>query len=500
MAYKQTPKAWKHAIKVVKSYAVRFPSMETKVFHPLHLSYDSLPSDTVRSCFLYCFLYPEDSFIPIEDLINKWIGEGFLNEWDDNEDGAENQGYDIIDTLLQACLLEKVSSDTVKMHDVIREMALWIGREYEKQTDKFLVRAGKPTCSKLTTLLLNENRLKKISSGFFQSMRALKVLDLSTNKFLGALPLEIGELTSLQYLNISHTWISRLPVQLQNLVNLKILDMEDTKCDQTSILQMIAGLSFLQVLKINGVVIDNEAMVEKLDALKFLYYLTMTMTSASVFQRLIKCDKLQSCTRRLHLLRFSCCITFNISSLQYMKCLNSLFVLCWDDCEDWEIDWSVEGKEIETSNNPIDFHIRNRPCFHSLRRVFIDNCKRLKNAKWILFAPNIESLSISSCENMEEVISAGAWMEAAEKGKIPKPFAKLNHLMLGRLPKLKSIYHNPLPFPCLVVLDVRECPELKKLPLNSDSAKEHRTTIYGARDWFDKLEWLDEATRNAFRQ
>ncbi|CAK9153514.1 unnamed protein product [Ilex paraguariensis] len=142
MAYKQTPKAWKHAIKVVKSYAVRFPSMETKVFHPLHLSYDSLPSDTVRSCFLYCFLYPEDSFIPIEDLINKWIGEGFLNEWDDNEDGAENQGYDIIDTLLQACLLEKVSSDTVKMHDVIREMALWIGREYEKQTDKFLVRAG----------------------------------------------------------------------------------------------------------------------------------------------------------------------------------------------------------------------------------------------------------------------------------------------------------------------------------------------------------------------
>ncbi|CAK9153516.1 unnamed protein product [Ilex paraguariensis] len=144
---------------------------------------------------------------------------------------------------------------------------------------------------------------------------------------------------------------------------------------------------------------------------------------------------------------------------------------------DWEIDWSVEGKEIETSNNPIDFHIRNRPCFHSLRRVFIDNCKRLKNAKWILFAPNIESLSISSCENMEEVISAGAWMEATEKGKIPKPFAKLNHLMLGRLPKLKSIYHNPLPFPCLVVLDVRECPELKKLPLNSDSAKEHRTAM-----------------------
>ncbi|CAK9153512.1 unnamed protein product [Ilex paraguariensis] len=266
MAYKQTPQAWKHAIKVLKNYAVRFPGMEKKVFRPLHLSYDSLPSDTVRSCFLYCSLYPEDSSIPVADLINKWIGEGFLNEWNDNEDGAENQGYDIIDTLLQACLLEKVSSDLVKMHDVIREMALWIGREYEKQTDKFLVRVGgreteapeiskwkevkrmslmvtkierligTPTCPQLTTLFLNENSLKMISSGFFQSMHALKVLDLSMNKFLCALPSEIGELTSLQYLNISHTWISWLPVQLQNLVNLKILDMEDIECDQTSIL------------------------------------------------------------------------------------------------------------------------------------------------------------------------------------------------------------------------------------------------------------------------
>ncbi|CAK9153521.1 unnamed protein product [Ilex paraguariensis] len=246
--------------------------MENEVFCPLHFSYDSLPTDTVKSCFLYCSLYPEDSDIIVEDLINKWIGEGFLNEWNDNEDGAENQGYDIIDTLLQACLLGK--------------MALWIGREYEKQIDKLLVRAGgreteapevskwkevkkmsnkierligTPICPQLTTLLLNENQLEMISSGFFQSMHALKVLDQSRNRNLVDLPLEIGELTSLQYLNISSTRIIRLPVQLQNLVNLKILDMDDIYCNQTSIPQVISGLSFLQVLKIDSVFIDNEA-------------------------------------------------------------------------------------------------------------------------------------------------------------------------------------------------------------------------------------------------
>ncbi|CAK9153520.1 unnamed protein product [Ilex paraguariensis] len=528
MAYKQTPQAWKHAIKVLKNYAVRFPGMETKVFCPLHLSYDSLPSDTVKSCFVYCSLYPEDSLILIEDLINKWIGEGFLNEWNDNEDGAENQGYDNIDTLLQACLLEKISSDKVKMHDVIREMALWIGREYEKQTDKFLVRAGgretkapevskwkevkrmslmvnkierligTPICPQLTTLLLNENSLKMISSGFFQYMHALKVLDLSMNRSLVDLPLEIGELTSLEYLNISCTKISRLPVQLQNLVNLKILDMDYTKCDQTSI-QVISGLSSLQVLKmIDSVFINNEALVEKLDALKFLYYLSMTMGNAFVFQGLKKCHKLQSCIRYLRLQFFSRCITFNISSLQFLKCLNYLNVSNWDDCEDWVIDWTVEGKEIETSNNPLDSHIKNPPSFHSLRTVIIMGCRRLKNVKWLLYAPNLVYLEIMDCSKMEEVISRDEWMEVAKKGKISNPFAKLESLYIQYLPQLTSIYHSPLPFHCLKYLNVRECPGLKKLPLNSDSAREHRTVIAGSKDWFDKLEWHDEATQNAF--
>ncbi|CAK9161529.1 unnamed protein product [Ilex paraguariensis] len=130
MACKKTSQEWEYAIEVLNKYAVQFPGMENEVFRPLHFNDESLPNATVRSCFLYCSLYPEDSEIVVEDLINKWIDEGFLN------DGAENQGSS------SNVLLEKVSNDTVKMHDVIREMTLWIGREYEEQLDKFLVRAG----------------------------------------------------------------------------------------------------------------------------------------------------------------------------------------------------------------------------------------------------------------------------------------------------------------------------------------------------------------------
>ncbi|MBA0869414.1 hypothetical protein Goshw_027827, partial [Gossypium schwendimanii] len=45
------------------------------------------------------------------------------------------QGDNIIHSLISACLLENVSEmdegDSVKMHDVICDMALWITREFK---------------------------------------------------------------------------------------------------------------------------------------------------------------------------------------------------------------------------------------------------------------------------------------------------------------------------------------------------------------------------------
>ncbi|KAH9782032.1 hypothetical protein KPL71_008717 [Citrus sinensis] len=53
-----------------------------------------------------------------------------------------NQGYCIVGTLLHACLLEEEEGNRVKMHDVIRDMALWIASTFENKNEKFLVLAG----------------------------------------------------------------------------------------------------------------------------------------------------------------------------------------------------------------------------------------------------------------------------------------------------------------------------------------------------------------------
>ncbi|KAJ4721599.1 Disease resistance protein [Melia azedarach] len=146
MACKKTPQEWEHAIEVLRSAASKFSGMERTVYCHLKFSYDLLPSDTIRFCLLYCCLFPEDYRIKIEDLMDYWICEGFLDEYDGIE--ARNQGYSIIGTLIHACLLEEEEDEQgnnyVKMHDVIRDMALWIASttDHEKEKEKFLVRAG----------------------------------------------------------------------------------------------------------------------------------------------------------------------------------------------------------------------------------------------------------------------------------------------------------------------------------------------------------------------
>ncbi|KAL1203951.1 putative disease resistance protein [Cardamine amara subsp. amara] len=69
----------------------------------------------------------------------EFSGEGFIGG---NKGRAENQGYEIIGILVRSCLLMEENQETVKMHDVVREMALWIASDFGKQKENFIVQAG----------------------------------------------------------------------------------------------------------------------------------------------------------------------------------------------------------------------------------------------------------------------------------------------------------------------------------------------------------------------
>ncbi|KAI9160759.1 hypothetical protein LWI28_011223 [Acer negundo] len=134
MACKKTVEEWNHAIQVLMELAFKFSGMDEEVYSILKFSYDSLASDTLRSCLLYRSLFLEDYKIEKRGLIDFWIGEGFFGEYE--------TGYSIIGDLLRACLLEEEDDDRLKIHDVIRDIALWIACEIEKEKGKLLVQTS----------------------------------------------------------------------------------------------------------------------------------------------------------------------------------------------------------------------------------------------------------------------------------------------------------------------------------------------------------------------
>ncbi|TXG69200.1 hypothetical protein EZV62_004135 [Acer yangbiense] len=526
MAYKKTPEEWNYAIQVLKRSASDFPGMGKEVYPLLKFSYDSLSDDRIRSCLLYCSLFSEDHYILESCLIDCWIGEGIFDENDYNQ--VQNKGYYIIGVLLHACLLEEGGgSNYVKMHDVIRDMALWITCEIEKEN--VLIQAGAglteapkigkwvgvtrvslmdneiedllefSTCSHLTTLFLQSNSLRTINSYFFQFMPSLKVLNLSSNYCLNEFPPGISKLVSLQYLNLSMTGIRELPIELKALVNLKCLNLEEMSCLCTIPRQLISSFSMLQVLRMvsyyssedysaqdNVLFGGHEFLVEELLCLKYINVLTITLKSSDALGRFLSSRKLRRCTKSLSLQEFSDSKSLNVLSLAGMKHLHSLH-LTSPYLEELKIGGAQEVQSIRETHG-----------FRSLHTFRVNFCGKLRDLTWLVFAQNLKFLFVANCLLMEEIISA------REIGQVPEmmgnlnPFGKLEFLQLKDLQHLKSIYCNALPFLRLKDITVLRCRNLKKLPLDSNSTKERKIVIKGEEGWWKELQWEDEATQNAF--
>ncbi|KAK8546902.1 hypothetical protein V6N13_093941 [Hibiscus sabdariffa] len=502
MACKTTPGEWKYAIEKLKRSAL--PKMEK------------------------------------ETLVEYWFCEGLLNEFDRIRE-AEMQGDHIINSLLGACLLERAGKshhgdECVKMHDLIRDMCLSIACELQAQEKNVFVKAGAqllkmpdvkawegakrmsvmqnriqvlgetPKCPNLRTLFLSHNKLKVISDGFFQFIPHLTVLDLSENRDLKALPEGISQLISLECLDLSSTNVAELPIELKSLTKLKMLDLSDTDDLRKIPQHLISSLFKLQIFRIwcrecrqypqeEDNVLDednNEKLIEELKSLQHLNILRLPLIqSMSDLQRFLSLHSLRCCTEALDLRGFTETNVFNVLCFENMERLERLDIM---DCG------NIEELKMENLHTRVSLHGNYTSHFHTLREVEISCCDKLRDVTWLILAPNLRSLVLWECAKMEEILSEGKVGEVADVVGIPypTPFLKLETLYLHDLPELKSICWHALPFSCLKCISIGYCPKLKKLPLNTDSAKGNHITIQGSQDWLAELEWENEATRHAF--
>lgn len=140
--------------------------MEDEILPILKFSYDNLKGEHIKSCFLYCALFPEDFIIYKGDLISYWICEVFRSDESKGMERAENKAYEIMGSLIRSSLLiqHEERSNFVYLHDVVREMALWIASDVGKQKDNFIVHA----CVGLEEIpkVQNWNNVKRMSLMF----------------------------------------------------------------------------------------------------------------------------------------------------------------------------------------------------------------------------------------------------------------------------------------------------------------------------------------------
>ncbi|KAH7660236.1 P-loop containing nucleoside triphosphate hydrolase protein [Dioscorea alata] len=250
----EKPENWNTVLKQLKkSMEVDLLGVSKEVFQSIKLSFDFLKSKTAESCFLHCCLYPEDYDIPQEELMHLMVGGGILIG-----DETLNDAQGRVDLLLnqlkaRGLLLQGSSESRVRMHDVVRDVAIQIGAAADHV---FYVRAGQglkewprtvesemQNCRQLS---LMDNDIEDLPPDPMQYPK-LEMLILRSNKRLSSIPemffLHMG---SLMVLDLSYTSIESLPKSLSCLTNLRVLNLN--KCESLNDISHINGLKMLEIL------------------------------------------------------------------------------------------------------------------------------------------------------------------------------------------------------------------------------------------------------------
>ncbi|KDO39611.1 hypothetical protein CISIN_1g000594mg [Citrus sinensis] len=231
---------------------------KTEIPSVLKLSYHHLPSHLKR-CFAYCAILPKDYEFKEEELVLLWIAEGLIQQSEDSKE-LEDWGSKYFHDLLSRSMFQKSSNSESKyvMHDLVHDLAQWAsGETWFRLDDQFSVDRQSKAFEKV-------RHSSYISNGPFHGMDKFKVLDkvenlrtflpisveersfyfrhispmvlsdllpkckklrvLSLGRYLiTEVPVSIGCLKHLRYLNFSNSWIQCLPEVITSLFNLEIL-------------------------------------------------------------------------------------------------------------------------------------------------------------------------------------------------------------------------------------------------------------------------------------
>jgi hypothetical protein len=218
----------------------------------LALSYTHLPRD-LKLCFLYLGVYPKDYEIPVRQLIQLWLAEGFIPQTDGGEMEAKAEDK-YLEKFIDQNLIQVVSrrtdgrKKTCVVPDLLLDICISQCKEemflevFEDTNLSFPNKSRRLSLQGKTRGCISSKHARSLS--FFgpdtyssgsnhlkwaiEHLELVRVLNFEEVK-LYSIPTKIEKLIFLRYLRIKSDELKDLPASICNLENLETLDMRGSK-------------------------------------------------------------------------------------------------------------------------------------------------------------------------------------------------------------------------------------------------------------------------------
>ncbi|CAO2835713.1 unnamed protein product [Amaranthus hypochondriacus] len=476
-------RVWKNALAELKNPCRGNQDMEERVLQIIKFSYDRLKSELLKRCFLSCVLYPEDSNIIKEDLIEEWIMEGMLDDVGSKLDDQLNKGHTLLKQLENACLLESSTNmlgECVKMHDLVRDMAISI----TKCHPRFIAKSGQQLQEvpeqalwrkDLEKVSLSYNRIHKIPCGMAHHTPILTVLKLCNNP-LKEIPDQFFDLMrALTILDLSYTDIQRVPNSVSNLENLTALLL--ASCSKLTYLPSLEKLRKLRVLDLrDGVKLEEGVRglegLEKLEKVTHCPWIIDNDTTG--FNGLIQHSHQLSCYR------------FWLTSSNYYDYIYGFRFSSELDKEfsDYERGVRISGVDVGKNKTillPTSIELL------QIMKVEMKGKRALTDALPSLVGDlDLQSICIEECRGLKYILAGS------------QPLKDLESLYLKDLPDLiRIVEFKSCSFSLLNAIEIYDCPKLQVVfPLiNSKQLKLPSLKSLHVRDC-EALEQIFETNNN----
>ncbi|KAL4612488.1 hypothetical protein ACB092_08G202900 [Castanea dentata] len=381
----------------------------------LRISYHYLPSH-LKQCFAYCSIFPKDYLFKKEELVQLWMGEGFLQQHNKNEE-MEVIGAEYFLDLVSRSLLQRSNGSKLcfLMHDLVHDLAKSISGRFcfrleGDNTNKIIDRTQKFTAlckaKNLRTFISLEmkeedkNKKKyfyltnKVPHDLLLKLRFLRVLSLS-HYYNIELPESIGDFKHLRYLDISFTYIERLPESTCMLVNLQTLNLSGCKF-LVKLPKNMRNLINLRHLYISGTNLKN--MPIQMGRLQCLQTLTKFVVGKDIGFQLEELGKLSNLQG-----------VIVISNLQnVINSTNALEAKLKEKehLKELTLEWDAANGIFSQSERDV---LNNLQPHTSLTKLVIKNYNGTSFPNWIgdTSFSNITVVHLNSCRNCSSLPSLG---------------------------------------------------------------------------------------------